>query len=93
MCTLISYTFLGTMKANLIVLTPTERIDSLADVLARPRLTIYFPIHTPAERILYVSDKWLLISPARLYVSRESPSFILQRNPVFDFYSAAGNSW
>ena len=55
MCTLLSYVFLGTMKANLIVLTPTLRIDSFYDLFEHPETGIYYGVNSPAESFLFVS--------------------------------------
>lgn len=54
MCTLLSYTFLGSMKANLIVLTPTLRIDGLDQLVEHPELTLFYGAKTPGENIMSV---------------------------------------
>lgn len=59
MGTLLSYMFLGSMKASLIVLTPTSRIDDLGQLLQHPELTIFYGGKTPGENILNVSTSFV----------------------------------
>lgn len=54
-CMLLSNSFAGTMRANLIVIQPTFRFKSLYDVLQHPEMTVVYPANTPAENMINVS--------------------------------------
>ncbi|XP_022690309.1 uncharacterized protein LOC111261243 isoform X2 [Varroa jacobsoni] len=51
-CMLLSNSFAGTMRANLIVIQPTFRFKSLYDVLQHPEMTVVYPANTPAENMI-----------------------------------------
>lgn len=55
-CMLLSNSFAGTMRANLIVVQPTFRFKTLNDVLRHPEMTIVYPANTPAENMINVSE-------------------------------------
>ncbi|OQR68063.1 hypothetical protein BIW11_13144, partial [Tropilaelaps mercedesae] len=49
---LLSYMFLGAMRANLIVLTPTLRIDDLDQLLQHPEIKLYYAAKSPGENLM-----------------------------------------
>ncbi|OQR78923.1 hypothetical protein BIW11_06086 [Tropilaelaps mercedesae] len=53
-CMLLSYIFLGTLRANLVVQTPTERIKGIDQFLSHPERPIYIGAKTPATWIIAV---------------------------------------
>lgn len=54
-CMLLSYIYLATMRANLVVLTPTERIQTLEQYLDKPNAPLISGLKAPAAFVVDVS--------------------------------------